>query len=383
MKKTLLVTLANQEYLESAKQVFSSAYNKGSWQGDFLLLADNVSENDLLWFKQKNILIKKCEDFSQKLNLTKDPKRSEKWENWMQSASKKVYLFNDYFKNWDNIVFLDSDIIVRYSLQKLALVNGFFAAEDCLNLNNQVYCENLTTQDLKNYNYLKKKYNFYSLAFNSGVMAFSTNIILQDTFENIFNLLQKYHLLAYLGDQTILNFYFYKKWKKLPLAYNGYAPFLKKFKTKTITLHAIGYVDNIWKPWEKRSPYFAEWKQNFDNAQTINFSQKPKIYLELSKSQIFFSSLLLKTKIEIDYYRRGIKIAIFYIQKYFKFFIFKIKQQEIYFSCFKNFLYNVWQFIKKIPHKAFLKIDQQIGKFGIFLKKNNPKLYYFLKKFKN
>jgi len=47
MKKHLLVTLANENYINQAKQLFSSAYFNGGWDGDYLLLAHEIPENKL------------------------------------------------------------------------------------------------------------------------------------------------------------------------------------------------------------------------------------------------------------------------------------------------------------------------------------------------
>ena len=58
MKKNLLVTLANQDFLPMAKQVLSSAYYNARWQGDYMLLAHEIPDEDLAWFRDKGILVK-------------------------------------------------------------------------------------------------------------------------------------------------------------------------------------------------------------------------------------------------------------------------------------------------------------------------------------
>lgn len=309
MGKSLLVTLADKKYLDSAKQVISSAYFNGSWSGDFMLLANSLAKEELEWFSKKRILIKNCEDFEEKIILKKDPNRIGKWEEWMETAAKKIYLFHGFFKNWDNIVFLDSDVMVRASIRGLSNVNGFLACEDCLNFGDQIYkIDALKPQeDREKYKKLKKIYNFKSPAFNSGVMAFKTNLIKEETFSDLKRYMQEYQLLAYLGDQTILNIYFYKKWKKLPLVFNGYAPFLVGSNLKTITVHTIGYVDNIGKPWEEKCPYHKEWKKNLSMADFLNIKNP---FLEenfFSKKEIIYNSERLKLKMIADSIKRSLK----------------------------------------------------------------------------
>ena len=59
-KENLLVTLADKNYIDQAKQLFSSVYWNAGWKGDYMLLAHEIPEKDLKWFRNKGILIKKC-----------------------------------------------------------------------------------------------------------------------------------------------------------------------------------------------------------------------------------------------------------------------------------------------------------------------------------
>lgn len=51
MKKNLIVTLADKNYIDQAKQLFSSVYFNAGWNGDYMLLAHEISESELRWFK--------------------------------------------------------------------------------------------------------------------------------------------------------------------------------------------------------------------------------------------------------------------------------------------------------------------------------------------
>ena len=65
MKTDLLVTLADGNYIDQAKQLFSSVYWNAGWQGDYMLLAQDIPDEKLKWFEDKGILITPCESLSE------------------------------------------------------------------------------------------------------------------------------------------------------------------------------------------------------------------------------------------------------------------------------------------------------------------------------
>ena len=93
-KGAVLVTLADQSYLEQAKQVFASAYFNAGWKGDYLLLAHEIPEKDLQWFRQKGILIYHCQRIFNPKIAGAHP-----------AILSKLYLFEDYFKKWQTIIY--------------------------------------------------------------------------------------------------------------------------------------------------------------------------------------------------------------------------------------------------------------------------------------
>lgn len=59
----VLITLADENFIEQAKQLFSSVYHNAGWSEDYMLLAHNIPEMKLKWFRERGILIKHCTDF--------------------------------------------------------------------------------------------------------------------------------------------------------------------------------------------------------------------------------------------------------------------------------------------------------------------------------
>ena len=213
MARNLITTLADNNFIEPAKQLFSSIFHKSGWNGDYMLLSYNIPEKKLDWFRNKGILIKKCQPlYAKRIGLKNRP----------PIVISKFYLFTEEFKKWDNIVYIDADATVRAALNELADVKGFAAVQSSSNLRQQFDCSKMI-KSLKveqSYQKLKKRYNLNSKAFNSGVMAFSTKIIKKETFFKLLATFHEYNTIHTHGDQPTLNLHFYKKWRKLPNLYN-------------------------------------------------------------------------------------------------------------------------------------------------------------------
>jgi lipopolysaccharide biosynthesis glycosyltransferase len=332
MKKNLLVTLATKNYVNQAKQLFSSAYWNGGWDGDYMLLSFEIPEKKLKWFRKKGILIYKCERLYPKSNIIKN-RIIERKDSII--CLNKFYLFTKYFKKWNNIIYLDSDIIVKSSLEKLKNITGFNATLDYLTFLNFQIIEhnNLNQKDRATLERLKKNYDLNEKAFNAGVFVFNSEIIKKDSFNRLKILFKNYKDVIKNSDQTILNLYFNKNWKELPIVFNTHSSLiLKNPKIKNIITH-ICYNPPTKRPWEKNSPFYNEWKENLDKADLMDI-KKP-----------IFPSLRL-TKKEIKKYSRLLKGN-------------------------PGIIYNI---IKEI--------DKYIGQIGLFLKKKIPKLYFILKRLK-
>jgi len=332
MKKNLLVTLADKNYIDQAKQLFSSVYWNAGWDGDYMLLAYKIPEKDLKWFREKGIFIKKCRSIYSKEKIKRlyeesSADRNRFSLNYFTIILCKFYLFTTYFKKWKNIVYLDSDIVVRASLNELTKVNGFGAVVDLSKKLKEQFggCDKHRTIFTK----LKRNYNLKEKSFNCGVIAFNTKIIKGDTISKLKNLLGDYNKINSFNEQSTLNLFFYKKWKKLPRIYNlfpyalidGYL--VKPEKVNGIILHFQEF-----KPWRVRDFFYEEWGKNLEKSELINLKE--------------------------------LQIPNRWDNK-------KIKEHSSYFR-------------RKIP--IFL-LCRCLGLFGIFLKNNFPGVYFKLKRIKN
>ncbi|MDP2925795.1 MAG: glycosyltransferase [Nanoarchaeota archaeon] len=307
MKKNLLVTLADKNYINQAKQLFSSVYFNSGWKGDYMLLSHEIPEKDLKWFRKKRILIKKCKPIY---------KESEIKPTKLFNPNERFYLFTPYFKKWKNIIYLDGDIIVEASIDKLTEIKGFYAVKDFPLPLKEQFDYSIKTKNI--YDNLKKNYNFKINSFNDGVMAFSTDIINKNSFMELLKLTGEYQKVSNNGDQSILNLYFYKKWKELPLVYN-FNPYLiihpglnfrKNHKLKSIIFHFYGKA----KPWSTRTifynKFYYEWEKNLDKAELIDIKNPININKSWTEKEIKRYSRFLKIKIIIYSPIRDIRRAV-------------------------------------------------------------------------
>lgn len=325
-QNNLLVTLANEDYVDQAKQLFSSVYHNAGWDGDYMLLAYDIPEEKLEWFRKKGILIRKCEfiPYAQDLRNPKHP----------PLVFSKFYLFLPEFKQWTNIVYLDADIIVRGSLDGLTQIKGFAAP----NAPNTSLKKEFRYSKEELYKELTKNYPLAGGAFNTGIFAFSTEVIKEDSFSKLVELLRRYGPLSIHAEEPILNLFFYKQWTKLPRIYNLYSfemlydCGIKPHKIKGIIIHFVGCDKPYHRPWEKQSPFYREWQDNLEKAELINLKSRPPASKEWTEKEIQRYVLYLK-----------LRLAVYYIPR---------------------------------------QIDRLIGLVGIFIKRHHPNLYYRLKKLK-
>lgn len=340
-KKNLLATLADENYLDAAKQVFSGAYFNAGWKGDYMLLAYKVPKEKLEWFRKKGIIVKECE-----------PPLDEKTFGKLSSLVLiKLYLFKPEFKNWEKIIFVDADTIIRYSLDDLMKVKGF-AAVDGVHTFKVLFPKEKSTRFNEVYKVFKKKYDLKYPAFSVGLFVFDTSIIKEDTFIKLFKILSFYRFYIPSADDFILNLFFYKNWERLPLYYNvfviEFVRFLYKFhlmKIKGVVIHfPDGGVFDTNKPWNKTHQFYKEWRLNLDKS---NFIDTKKPYPNF---KTFDNS------------------------------------EKTYWHNYYAKLYSFWPIIP-VYNYLFVKpislVNRLIGIIGIFLKINYPRTYYKLKKIKN
>lgn len=326
MKKCLFVTLANENYLEQAKQLFSSVYWNAGWKGDYMLLAHEIPEKKLKWFKDKGILIKRCKAIYKNIS-------------GMDSiTASKLYLFTPEFKKWDVIIYTDSDVIVRAGLDHLCSLSGFWSV---LDPNSTIKSQIASVENMKKrglneiearrlVEQLSSDYNLDNPAFSSGFFVFDKETIKEDTFNKLKRTFKKYYKASAFWEMLTFSLVF-DHWKELPPVYTLHIQnesnrwFIPPKKIKGIMLHFMTRD----KPWILKNYFYKEWKYNLDRADKINLKERPA-GKKWSMKQIY------------GYTR--------YLEK-------KHKSNESYFA-----------------------FDRMLGAAGMRIKRVNPKLYLLLKR---
>lgn len=274
MQRDLFVTVANEGFVEQAKQVFAGAHFRAHWHGDLMLLAHNIAPASLQWFQDRGILVRSlnpiCSDAEwRKCNYSTHP----------PTVSLKLHLFGPAFRKWRSIVYVDCDTLIRHPINRLTTVKHFGAVKD--------YGKNLAGQfafvrTIGTRQEIKKRYDLSTPSFNTGVFAFRPDTIEHDALDRLIELYNAYGPMSRFGEQLILNLFFYKQWERLPPRYNSYiydpsqrtlplvAPIVHRIATILVPPGIILHFPIGLKPWEKESSYFGEWSRNRAHAETIS-----------------------------------------------------------------------------------------------------------------
>jgi len=264
-----LVTLADRHFLEQAKQLFSSVYHNAGWQGDYLLLAHDVPDDELAWFRNKRILVYQCAPLAHgQIGCGHG--------NYPAVVLDKFYLFTPYFRQWEKIIFLDADIMVQASLDRFLPAAGL-SAPNATDLN--LKKEFNPRLDPVLWAEINRRQPLRGPSFNTGVLAFDTGLITDDLFPRLVAEYQRSGRLNYCGEEGTFNLVFYKNWQKLPIICNVYPDFIinafgvKQERLRAVILH---FACHVIRPWMAESPYHEAWKNNLRLAETMDLSQSPK-----------------------------------------------------------------------------------------------------------
>ncbi|MDD5050881.1 MAG: glycosyltransferase [Candidatus Pacebacteria bacterium] len=270
-KDSVLATLADEKYLDHAKQLFSSAFRKGNWRGDFALIAYNIAHEKLSWFRDKGIYIIHCAQF--------ENPRAGHYADSIYLAKWKM--FEPEFRDWKNVAYLDADIIVRGSIAQLATAKGFFALPDMSGAD--VYYQFLKPTSIQEHwssvqheEYLKLialPIDLRTRSFNAGVLVFSTESVPKDASESLHKLIEEYRNVNRFGDQSIMNIYFHGKWSPLPQTFNFFYPAAvsQQIPPPMVNVAVVHFGGFAVKPWNPVSLFHGEWKENLEAAESTDF----------------------------------------------------------------------------------------------------------------
>jgi lipopolysaccharide biosynthesis glycosyltransferase len=272
--KNLVVTLGNKPYLDQVKQLFSSLYFNAEWKGDCMLLCDrSLNAEDTDWFNKRGIRVRPY-----------DPLLPEKIGISHQIAWLKLNIFTPAFREWENIIFLDGDIIVRAPLDELLNLDGLNAVR-VMNGERSDLMGQFHNYDENRLKMLTSQFDCPGPALNAGVLAFKSTLIKDDMLENFKKIAYEYKDVIFISEETVLNMYFHKKWNELPAVFNicpNWEIGLRGCKPEDLKGRVLHCYSTLFfrqrnrKFWSPGNPLFPEWKANLDKSDEVDFSDAAK-----------------------------------------------------------------------------------------------------------
>ncbi len=303
MARNLLVTLADRNFVEQAKQLFSSVYWNAGWKGDYMLLAHDIPEPELQWFSGKGILVKEVKPLS-------NHDFADKTLRYPATVASKLALFSEEFKKWGVVVFIDGDCIVRYPLDSVTRTKGFAVARDWLTTALiKLQIRNWQGMSEAEYSRLFNGYSPTATAFNTGFFAFNTGIIDSNTQARLKLIFDKYLEYSRFGEQLCANLFFYKQWERLPMEYNLFATYLNvrrrlpKQQVDGVVLHFPRFGDEAGcRCWDIENAFYDEWKANLNRAELIDLDRIPEPNRKWpTLAHIFYQRWRMRMAMRADY----------------------------------------------------------------------------------
>lgn len=256
-EKRVVVLLTDEWYYHHTLQVIQSLRIYGNYSGDICIISYWLPDWQEDEFKHQG-----CDVFLFDKILEHNHKI------YPNIVLLKFTLFKEVFKQWDKVLYIDSDTTIRCDVNKLFEYSWINVVPEIAFF--PLSCQfSLPQSDVQKKIWwnLKDCYDMTRKSFNSWVMVFETNIIHKDMYQEIIDLFYKYEDLLLLPDEAILNLYFYEKHTFLPLYYNNY----------------------IW----VYSQYFPEiFKDIQEHFGIFHFIGKNKIFLKTNKNYNYYIDIL-------------------------------------------------------------------------------------------
>lgn len=210
-----IVFVCNKAYFDKFVYTCSQLVSNGQYTGDICLVIGNDLLNDKLLkcdvILNNNVHIKHFPDitftsefFSINNTINSDNRNKTKKFQW-----HKLHLFNVFFKKWDYVFYLDCGITIFSNIEPLInskLKNTLCAHSDTYPEYKWKLSIQFDTTSLI-YEELSSKFNLNIDYFQTTMMLYDTNIIEQDTFNNMYELSIKYPI-SKTNEQGIMALYF-------------------------------------------------------------------------------------------------------------------------------------------------------------------------------
>lgn len=215
--------VCNFRYLNKFFDTCKTLIDVGEYTGPIVLIVGNDINADALnnhpFIKvNKQIMVKQCNDivFNKDVSAKMDQTNTQCGKfGYKLFQYHKYYLFTPFFKQWRYVFYIDCGAKIYNNIAPILKT----ATPDKLLAHSDSYP---TYQWKLSYQFINTDgmdWNLETDYFQTTIMLFDTSIIEDDTFQQLYELTEKYPV-SKTNDQGILNLYYHciqKKWKQIDL----------------------------------------------------------------------------------------------------------------------------------------------------------------------
>lgn len=237
---TVFVLVTDEAYLYKTKKTIIDLRSTGQWHGDLVLININVQHLNKTFTDFYNITVKTFPEINEKKTLlnalhyspfldTIDGREITKINQW-----EKLHVMDNYFKQWDRVVFLDAGLrvlsSVHESVLKLNYVGKFLAPDDGGNYlpnPNKLFKTQISQSFKKRILDLQEEFGETILEepyFLNCMWVYDTSILDIVSKEEMINGMVKYPVCK-TNEMALMNLYIHFKhhlWQRFPVrAQNG------------------------------------------------------------------------------------------------------------------------------------------------------------------
>jgi hypothetical protein len=211
MTDNCIVLMCNRPYLEKAKYTISQLRNIGKYNDDIVLLIGEDLKDEIIHID--NVIIKYFPEFDRTsiIEILRKKPISDGRELSKVFQWQKIHIFDVYFKQWKRCMYIDAGMNIFNNIQKmldLDCTNKLLAHSDAYPTYEwrlKVQFDSIQFPEL--YEELYRTYDLEIDYFQSGILYYDTNIIEDNTKDELIKLSKKY-IISKTNEQGIMNIYF-------------------------------------------------------------------------------------------------------------------------------------------------------------------------------
>jgi hypothetical protein len=211
-----VVFTVNKPYFDKFIYTCNQLITNGNYKGEIcLVIGDDLQNDELLncnFIRNHNIAIKHFPSIKVTKSFMDIQEKMIRPPHWFQKMFQfhKFYLFDTFFKKWDYIFYLDCGISIFSDISPLInemSENTILAHSDAYPTYEWKLHNQFDKTNTEYFTRLNDTFNLNIDYFQTTIMLYDTNIIQNDTVDNLINLLKTYPI-SITNDQGIIALYF-------------------------------------------------------------------------------------------------------------------------------------------------------------------------------